>query len=809
MPGQGFVTHSEYQKHIRGEWRTVHNLWPHIRKYVPGWGYSKAEIDAMFVGTEGSIAFADASGFIAEDNANLFWDAGNDRLGVGTGAPVCTGHFRGAVCADYAGLHPGTVLLIENDVHAYIQLQGATNANAGILFADDDFNPPAGMVRYDFANDWIEFGVGGNEILQLKAGPTFDYAGTLTLDGIVAIAGASINLENNAEIRFYDNGNYVGFQAPALTGDQIWILPDDDGGAGEAIVTDGAGNLSFASVADEKVKVDAAATADYIGAASNDGVLRTGTSMTYVDGGDFVTLNTIQDIRTTASPTFAGLTITGTINGLYVAMEADDNVIITDVVPPNLAGAVKNTVIGKDAGEEITSGDENVLIGYGAGAKLTTALSNVFIGNLAAQFAIVTGSQNVCIGDESGFTLSSGTNNMTLGYQAGYWIGTNSYNTYIGAQAGYNNRGGGNNVSIGYRAGWGEGVAYAGAVNIGHAAGQQTNTGGYNVNIGASAGYWTEQGIGNVCVGRRAGQGVTNQSHSYNVAIGYDALLVVSTGSSIVSVGREAGKALTSGGDHVLIGDKAGLLLTTETGCVMIGHDAGGNATASNVLYIANSNTATPLIYGEFPNALLKVQATNFNVIGTTNLGDGGVTNYASIATDGTITLVGTARVTKLIILSTSYLERGNTAPDFSIDGSFISWAYNIGDDSVMTHLVPDDWAVGTNIIIKVHWFIDEAYAADKEVKWQCLYALCPHDETEAIDAPTHSGTLTSVSQNIPAVAKRLTETTIGTIVAANISAGDEIGLTLSRIAQDNDAPTADPQVVHLEISYTANKIGT
>jgi len=40
----------------------------------------------------------------------------------------------------------------------------------------------------------------------------------------------------------------------------------------------------------EKVKVDAAATAGYIGAASNDGVLRTGTGLTYTDGGDFVTL---------------------------------------------------------------------------------------------------------------------------------------------------------------------------------------------------------------------------------------------------------------------------------------------------------------------------------------------------------------------------------------------------------------------------------------------------------------------------------------------------------------------------------------
>lgn len=42
---------------------------------------------------------------------------------------------------------------------------------------------------------------------------------------------------------------------------------------------------------DEKVKIDAAATAGYLGAASNDGVLRAGSNLSYADGGDFVTLN--------------------------------------------------------------------------------------------------------------------------------------------------------------------------------------------------------------------------------------------------------------------------------------------------------------------------------------------------------------------------------------------------------------------------------------------------------------------------------------------------------------------------------------
>jgi len=74
----------------------------------------------------------------------------------------------------------------------------------------------------------------------------------------------------------------------------------------------------------EKVKVDAAATAGYLGATAGAGVLRTGASLSYTDGGNFITLNTIQDIQTSASPTFAGLTITD-----YIYFDKDTEHVMT------------------------------------------------------------------------------------------------------------------------------------------------------------------------------------------------------------------------------------------------------------------------------------------------------------------------------------------------------------------------------------------------------------------------------------------------------------------------------------------------
>jgi len=50
--------------------------------------------------TEGSIFFAGVGGILAEDNANLFWDDTNDRLGIGNNSPDSAIHLAGTTSAD-------------------------------------------------------------------------------------------------------------------------------------------------------------------------------------------------------------------------------------------------------------------------------------------------------------------------------------------------------------------------------------------------------------------------------------------------------------------------------------------------------------------------------------------------------------------------------------------------------------------------------------------------------------------------------------------------------------------------------------
>jgi len=194
------------------------------------------------------------------------------------------------------------------------------------------------------------------------------------------------------------------------------------------------------------------------------------------------------------------------------------------------------------------------------------------------------------------------------------------------------------------------------------------------------------------------------------------------------------------------------------------------------------------------------------HLVGVTRFGN--LTNYANFANDGELTLAGTARVTKHIYLNNAAFTKGGTAPTQLVLGNFNAWSFDIGDDAVMTRMIPPDWAVGTDLIIKVCWYIDEAYASDKEVQWRVDWSALPHDFTETVDSPTHSGQIDSGDINIHATAKRMGVSTIGTISGASLSAGDMLGFTLSRIDVTHDDPTADPDIHHLIIEYTADKLG-
>lgn len=105
------------------------------------------------------------------------------------------------------------------------------------------------------------------------------------------------NVTNNAQ--YYPGGTDVALtdggtgQSTRQAG--IDALTDVAGATNEHVLTKdtGTGNAIFKAAAggsDVKAAIDSGATADYVGAASNDGFLRVDATLDYTDGGDFVTL---------------------------------------------------------------------------------------------------------------------------------------------------------------------------------------------------------------------------------------------------------------------------------------------------------------------------------------------------------------------------------------------------------------------------------------------------------------------------------------------------------------------------------------
>jgi len=217
-------------------------------------------------------------------------------------------------------------------------------------------------------------------------------------------------------------------------------------------------------------------------------------------------VNTIQNIATTSSPTFAGLTLSNRL--LF-------------------SGALLN-----------------IKIGYNTLALNSTGNNNIAVGDYTLSNSI-SGSYNSALGRESLVANTSGNGNSALGYAA--LSGSSD---------------GGNNVAIGNYAMSGE---YDVSMNVWSGM-------NYNTMVGAYAGYYGNDNMSNnVFLGASAGYGAIGSNNT---------LLGVSSGASAGS------------------------------GNVFIGYSAGYIEAGSNKLYIENSSSTQPLIYGEFDNDLIRINGS-------------------------------------------------------------------------------------------------------------------------------------------------------------------------------------------------------
>ena len=141
---------------------------------------------------------------------------------------------------------------------------------------------------------------------------------------------------------------------------------------------------------------------------------------------------------------------------------------------------------------------------------------------------------------------------------------------------------------------------------VGSAALANTTTNDNNTAIGFSALTGNITGFANTAVGSNA-LGANNNDD--NVAVGYNSLVQNTSGTSNTCIGSQTLYTNLDGSYNTCLGYFAGYS-NGGSGNVFIGYEAGYNETGSNLLYISNSNTSTPLIYGNFSSATLKINGT-------------------------------------------------------------------------------------------------------------------------------------------------------------------------------------------------------
>ena len=271
----------------------------------------------------------------------------------------------------------------------------------------------------------------------------------------------------------------------------------------------------------------------------------------------------------------------------------------------NISFAQTNTTTGDQAGTSLTTGTHNSFYGYYSGNSNTTGIRNVFFGSEAGKFN-TDGNYNVFIGYRSGFS-NSGNSNVFIGYQSGLANTTGNHNFFLGNYSGISNTTGGSNVFIGSESGR---YNTEGNLNtfIGMNSGRNNTTGITNTFIGNGAGKNNQTGSRNNFIGYESG--IRHEDGERNVFIGNNSGNFSKSGSYNVFIGDASGHKNVDGNNNIFIGYISGYENRNGSGNVFIGNAAGRNEIESNKLYIENSSSNSPLIYGDFMNDVLKLNAS-------------------------------------------------------------------------------------------------------------------------------------------------------------------------------------------------------
>jgi hypothetical protein len=303
----------------------------------------------------------------------------------------------------------------------------------------------------------------------------------------------------------------------------------------------------------------------------------------------------------------------------------------------NTTGSV-NIAIGDDALLSNTTGNNSLAIGYRSLRAQTTGVNNIGVGPNTLRLVttgssmvafganalenIITGAGNIAIGANTLQQVNGVNGNTAIG-NAGQGVNfSGAFNTNVGGASLLQIIAGSSNTAIGQASfqNLTDTVASLGTIvpGSGYTDGTYTNVNlttdhFYNFTPGNLTADITVSGGAVTVVTMVSPRGVRNGAILTILASTAPAGLLTGSGFSVpvasvnisssnTAVGRDAGRNAFIANNNTYIGFSAGGNNNSGSRNVFIGNAAGQNETNSDRLYISNTNTTTPLIFGAFDN---------------------------------------------------------------------------------------------------------------------------------------------------------------------------------------------------------------
>ena len=363
---------------------------------------------------------------------------------------------------------------------AIFEMRATTNRTNQIRFFEGATQ--RGSIVYAHASQSLAFNTGDSGTLAL----TLDSSQNATFAGSVTIAsgGSTDNL-------YLANTSY-GLKITNSTG----VIDFMSNGSSRMSIANG-GGVSFASdvtiggsVTSNALLSNTSSTYD-IGSSSNlwrNAYLKNGGRVYFGDTGTYVYGSSSLDVLSFAVGANERFKLD--VNSRISLSNNDSgtsNTVFGKLAGNALAsGGNYNVILGDNAGNDLTTGDENVLIGYLSGDNLTTESGNVFIGKNTGN----TGQQlSILIGNDTGRLITSGNGTVGIGHNTLYALSTGQYNTVVGYDSMRAEVNGDRSTAFGYqtlRSQTGtDGIV--GTTAIGYKAGYNATSGIHGIFIGADA----------------------------------------------------------------------------------------------------------------------------------------------------------------------------------------------------------------------------------------------------------------------------------------------------------------------------------